>query len=244
MFYMSNENLLNKKKLFAIEKDKAKYVKKYNEEIEITIQNKKRKAISIKYPDKNKYSGNFNNKQATGFLSIPFNNGILECEYTTNDGEKPIVHAFKKFKDTNGNIFMSNDNNNDQLRYAHYRYINGEEYRGQTGEGFGIVITNKYTYTGDVKEKRANGCGRAIFNDGVIYEGELKNGVTDGVGMLISQDEIYAGEFKDGKKHGIGFVTNKNNQTTTEYYCKGEKVIDLQSARLADTISKISSNHK
>ena len=125
-----------------------------------------------------------------------------------------------------------------------YRYINGEEYRGQTGEGFGIVITNKYTYTGDVKEKRANGCGRAIFNDGVIYEGELKNGVTDGVGMLISQDEIYAGEFKDGKKHGIGFVTNKNNQTTTEYYCKGEKVIDLQSARLADTISKISSNHK
>ncbi len=46
------------------------------------------------------------------------------------------------------------------------------------------------------------------FADGSIYKGELKNGLSDGIGtMNFPNGDKYVGEWKNGKKDGQGTYT-------------------------------------
>lgn len=49
--------------------------------------------------------------------------------------------------------------------------------------------------------------GKGLFKgfDGLVYEGEWKNNLYDGLGSLINSDNsIYTGNFVEGKKNGKG----------------------------------------
>ena len=51
-----------------------------------------------------------------------------------------------------------------------------------------------------------NGIGEYIWNDGLKYNGDWKNGKMNGKGTLTHPSgETYSGEFKDDKKHGKGY---------------------------------------
>lgn len=61
-------------------------------------------------------------------------------------------------------------------------------------------------YTGQVQGGLPHGRGEFVFDGVVIYQGEYKNGLFDGRGVLFRQDasKAYEGEFKDGEPHGLG----------------------------------------
>ncbi|RYY71619.1 MAG: hypothetical protein EOO13_02440 [Chitinophagaceae bacterium] len=65
------------------------------------------------------------------------------------------------------------------------------------------TVSLQGTYTGECKEGKANGRGKAVGTD--TYEGEFKNGVPDGNGVLSKADKsVYTGSFKKGLMDGSG----------------------------------------
>jgi hypothetical protein len=66
----------------------------------------------------------------------------------------------------------------------------------------------KGTYTGDCKNGRANGRGKAVGTD--TYEGEFKSGLPDGQGTYIwNNGSSYTGKFAKGFKDGKGTMVYK-----------------------------------
>ena len=46
------------------------------------------------------------------------------------------------------------------------------------------------------------------YEDGTIYEGEILDGIPEGLGKITHPDgSTYIGEFKDGRYHGFGTLT-------------------------------------
>lgn len=77
------------------------------------------------------------------------------------------------------------------------------------------------TYTGDCKNGKANGIGKAVGMH--TYEGEFKNGLPEGKGKYTwSNGDFYDGNWKKGMKEGRGelhrFVNGK--ETLVEGYWK------------------------
>jgi hypothetical protein len=60
------------------------------------------------------------------------------------------------------------------------------------------------TWLGD----KIEGLGVLVYRDGSIYEGTFENGVPQGTGRRITNDdlEIYTGDFVNGARHGKGCV--------------------------------------
>ena len=68
-----------------------------------------------------------------------------------------------------------------------------------------IIYKDKSEYIGTVLKGQR--LGKGIFKgiDGLFYDGEWKNNIYDGFGMLIYNDKSnYTGNFKEGKKEGNG----------------------------------------
>ena len=71
----------------------------------------------------------------------------------------------------------------------------------------------KGTYTGNCKNGRANGHGKAVGKD--TYEGQFKSGLPDGTGLYTwSNGNSYEGSFEKGLKQGHGKMTFKATGTT------------------------------
>ena len=100
--------------------------------------------------------------------------------------------------------------------------MNGDNHKGETlygwGEhpeivwkGFGDKETHP-KYEGDVENGVPNGLGFLIFPDGGKYVGGWKDGKFDGQGTFtINGGRKYVGEFKDGKLwNGTGYDKNGN----------------------------------
>ena len=57
------------------------------------------------------------------------------------------------------------------------------------------------------------GRGRAIWQNGNVYEGEYRRNQRSGVGTFwYSDGSEYVGEWKDDKKHGKGRFKDKSGQ--------------------------------
>lgn len=64
-----------------------------------------------------------------------------------------------------------------------------------------------------------NNYSRYYFEDGAMYEGELKDGQFHGYGMYVwPNGDLYAGGWYNGKQHGSGMVLAANNQTPIRGY--------------------------
>ena len=70
-------------------------------------------------------------------------------------------------------------------------------------KGFGDKETNP-KYQGEVKNGVPNGFGILIFPNGQKYVGEFKDGLPNGQGTKTYDGGKYVGEFKDGEQHGHG----------------------------------------
>ncbi len=71
----------------------------------------------------------------------------------------------------------------------------------------------KGTYTGDCKNGKAHGKGKAIGAD--TYEGDFKSGLPDGTGSYVwSNNDRYTGKFVKGLKDGKGTLVYKRTNAT------------------------------
>ena len=81
---------------------------------------------------------------------------------------------------------------------------------GDVWKGFGDKETQP-KYQGDVKNGKPNGLGILIYKDGRKYEGNWKNGIWNGKGKYSFKDGFgYEGEWKNGVENGIGTLTYPN----------------------------------
>ncbi|RYZ94069.1 MAG: hypothetical protein EOP47_28575 [Sphingobacteriaceae bacterium] len=81
------------------------------------------------------------------------------------------------------------------------------------------------SYTGDCKDGRANGKGKATGTDS--FEGEFKNGYPDGEGVYTwSNKDVYKGTFKKGILEGKGeiryFTKNGKDSVLTGFWKKNK----------------------
>ncbi|WP_368336336.1 hypothetical protein [Parabacteroides merdae] len=65
--------------------------------------------------------------------------------------------------------------------------------------------------------------GPMTLSDGSVYEGELKNGLPHGNGVLRMPRQTYTGGFAQGKYHGEGSILCKNGDVITGTYNYGKK---------------------
>ena len=54
-------------------------------------------------------------------------------------------------------------------------------------------------------QKQKQGAGKAVYSDGMIYEGYWKDDLKHGKGRWINKDgRVYEGMFRHDLKHGLG----------------------------------------
>jgi len=88
-------------------------------------------------------------------------------------------------------------------------------------KGFGDKETQP-KYQGDVKNGVPNGLGSLTYPDGSKYVGEYKDGEKNGQGTTTYPDGgKYVGEFKYGKKNGQGTRTYPNGEKYVGEYKDG-----------------------
>lgn len=79
----------------------------------------------------------------------------------------------------------------------------------------GKIITNIYTYVGDIQENLSHGKGTYNFTNGDKYVGESKNDKIDGFGTYeFANKSKYTGFFTYGLFNGMG--TYENNKIITK----------------------------
>ncbi len=88
-----------------------------------------------------------------------------------------------------------------------------------------FVLRDGSTYQGEFKDALPNGIGRIIFSKkskDESYEGDVKFGVPDGEGVVITKDgTTYTGDFKMGKANGKGIVKYSNGLTYAGDFVSG-----------------------
>jgi len=86
-----------------------------------------------------------------------------------------------------------------------------------------LLDSLKGTYTGECKNGKANGVGKAVGIN--TYDGEFKNGLPEGMGKYTwSSGDYYYGSWKKGLKDGKGELhhfENGKEGLTTGYWKKG-----------------------
>ena len=101
-----------------------------------------------------------------------------------------------------------------------------------------LILSNNYTYEGDIRHNEPHGYGRFIYANGHKYNGHCILGRPDGYGTYYFNDTTkYEGYFSCGVYHGIG--TYENN----EIICKGNWRNDLRHGYFLET-NKITSTTK
>ena len=152
-----------------------------------------------------------------GFLYYgPVKYGILNCEDPSDECEI-------KFPD--GTIYVGQIKNNEISGTGKYFFPNGTTYTGEVlngfRHGFGKFESPKeeLSYEGNWKNGLKNGVG-IMKKKGCTYEGNWKDGFIDGKGKLTwKSGNIYKGDFKKGKMNGNGYMIwfNENKKYSGEW---------------------------
>jgi hypothetical protein len=82
--------------------------------------------------------------------------------------------------------------------------------KSQCKSRFGVQYSSnwvngiRYKYMGYFRNNLFHGYGILIREDGLIYQGEFRDGKVSGFGIEIINEKVYQGFFMDGKYHGYG----------------------------------------
>jgi len=152
-----------------------------------------------------------------GFLYYgPVKYGILTCDEPSDESEI-------KFPD--GTIYVGQIKNNEITGQGKYFFPNGTTYTGELlngfRHGFGKFESPKeeLSYEGNWKNGLKNGHG-VMKKKGSTYEGNWKDGFIDGKGKLTwKSGNIYKGDFKMGKMDGNGYMIwfNENKKYSGDW---------------------------
>ena len=92
----------------------------------------------------------------------------------------------------------------------------------ETSPGKQKMRYSQSTYEGEMKDGLMHGHGVLIFDDGSRYEGEFRNGTYHGVGtMLYSDGTLYAGYFRDGTLDGEGTMIYSDGHRYVGHFRNG-----------------------
>jgi hypothetical protein len=98
-------------------------------------------------------------------------------------------------------------------------------------------------YTGECKKGLADGMGKAV-GESITYEGEFKKGYPNGEGTIIFNNGIkFTGELKNGEVYGFGELTGTDGKVQSGYFkgtienfrYMGEDKSSLQGYRILET---------
>ena len=121
-------------------------------------------------------------------------------------------HNDKYLPEGYGKVFFKEDIGNTCLA----------EFRNGVVDGFGIFkIDGEIMLESEMKDKEGkdivpHGYGISkLF--GVLYKGEFKDGLRDGLGILVEDEGYYEGEFKEGVYEGYGIMHYNENDKRIKY---------------------------
>ena len=74
-----------------------------------------------------------------------------------------------------------------------------------------------------IRSQYKNGPGKIIYPDGIVYEGDLKNGIPNGYGKFTYPDGTqYIGGVKNAQYHGKGKIIYSNGAVQTGIWKDGK----------------------
>ncbi|MFN8254810.1 MAG: caspase family protein [Bacteroidales bacterium] len=193
------------------------------------------------YPNGDKYTGNWVNKQMHGNGTYFYKNGdVYKGDFRNNKLEGFGTCTFK-----NGDRYTGEYANNLTEGEGTYFYANGKVEKGlwvqgkffgeskKTGclsgdcvNGKGIyVFDNGEKYIGEIKNSKREGKGTYFFNSGEWYKGEWKNNQRNGEGTNYFADgEKYTGNWKNDQRNGYGTHTYVDGTVKTGMWEMGRYV--------------------
>ncbi|SBT01189.1 MORN repeat protein, putative [Plasmodium malariae] len=141
--------------------------------------------------------------------------GEWENDQINGSGHLLYNNKFKYFGNFKNNLFNGNGLYVDNLLNQYEgEFLNG------SFNGNGKLIFNKNTYIGIFKNSNLIGKGKILYQNGLIYTGEIKDFLPHGYGFLsYNSSTVFEGYFLQGKKNGNGFLTINNNSTSNEIFC-------------------------
>ena len=139
---------------------------------------------------------------------IPYSlikDSILETNLAKETIEENSTNLFYETLSGKGKLFLKNG----FLYYGPVKY--GILTSENTDEQCEIKFPDGTIYVGEIKDNEITGTGKYYFPTGAIYSGELLSGLRHGYGIFESPNEglIYEGNWKKGLKNGIGKMTKK-----------------------------------
>ncbi len=175
------------------------------------------------------YEGGFKENKRNGQGVIKWTLGASYSSMFKNDVEigegimKNVNGSYEKCIYKNGKILSIKyfSKANEELNYDEYKKIEPmfykeygkESYTGEMKDGKAngkgrYQFENGSFYEGDYKDNKYEGKGTKKYADSSIYKGDWKNGLHDGVGSKKWKDGLsYNGEWKENKKNGKGVFT-------------------------------------
>lgn len=114
--------------------------------------------------------------------------------------------------------------NNGERSHHHAISFQGAMVNGNMhGQNCDISWTDGVTYVGQCTRNKITGKGILRWPDGSMYEGDLVNGMRNGIGRYTNRDFVYNGEWRMGKRHGKGHMLwmmpdgPKSDETKLQY---------------------------
>ncbi len=126
-----------------------------------------------------------------------------EVHIIQQETEHPVKEAFKEVKKTEPEEIIEETivEEGPAKKLINTQYLR-----------FKVDGVNVY-YIGDIVDGKAQGQGKGVFDNGIVYEGLWSNNQRDGKGMQKWTDgSVYDGYFSNNKRSGKGTFTNKSNE--------------------------------
>ena len=151
-------------------------------------------------------------------------------EVLKNKNEKAL-NDIKKETSTINKTIINNNNNSNTIVHSFLIPLSDTRHSSNSWNLSSInrhsskyEIPNQTQFIGDIIDGKKQGKGKLIFPDGSYYEGNFKDDLFNGTGILVKDNSIYKGNFLNGKKHGKGkieiYKKFNNNNTKFNSYSK------------------------
>ena len=141
---------------------------------------------------------------------IPFRlieDSIFQTDLKKETVEENCTNLFYETLSGKGKLFLKSG----FLYYGPVKY--GILTTENTNEQCEIKFPDGTIYVGEIKNNEITGTGKYYFPTGTIYSGELLNGLRHGFGRFESPNENinYEGNWKNGLKNGHGIMKKKGS---------------------------------